>query len=185
VPCPLQSAKQVLGRSITQRIKEIYVVQRSACCPQGKVNDLDGRNRDLAATRLIAEKILVLYLGQIVEEAPTEMLYRRPLHPHTQGLLAAIPTTEPGRLAPMLAGESPAPLEGDVGCPSEPRCLMAHDRCGSDMTKSQACEGKTVVSCHFFLSSWIRTMDYEAKISIHQGARVEDDLLIMRSQWIP
>ena len=95
---------------------------------------------DLAAARFIAEKILVMYLGQIVEEAPTELLFNRPIHPYTQGLLAAIPTTEPGRLAPTLAGEPPDTLERHVGCPFTPRCYKVQDPCRWDMSESQVYE---------------------------------------------
>lgn len=79
-----------------------------------------------------------MYLGQIELEAQTELLFNRPLHPYQQGLLTAIPTTEPGRLAPTLAGEPPDPLERHAGCLFVPRCFKAQDRCQWEMPEPHA-----------------------------------------------
>ncbi|HMJ32574.1 MAG TPA: ABC transporter ATP-binding protein [Baekduia sp.] len=84
---------------------------------------------DLGVARRIADDVAVMYRGEIVEQGPVEELFTRPAHPYTQGLLAAIPSIEPGRLAPSLAGEPPSPLGDVAGCSFHPRCPYARDAC--------------------------------------------------------
>ncbi|MDX6688369.1 MAG: peptide/nickel transport system ATP-binding protein ddpF [Baekduia sp.] len=84
---------------------------------------------DLGVARRIADDVAVMYRGEIVEQGPVEDLFTRPAHPYTQGLLAAIPSIEPGRLAPSLAGEPPSPLGEVAGCSFHPRCPYARDAC--------------------------------------------------------
>ena len=100
---------------------------------------------DLAAARYVADDIAVMYLGRLVEEAPTEALFAEPYHPYTQGLRAASPTTEPGRLAPTLVGEPPSPVGDQRGCPFAPRCPHARQRCVDyDQVLTPVAAGRTV-----------------------------------------
>jgi peptide/nickel transport system ATP-binding protein len=103
---------------------------------------------DLAAAHYIADGVLVMYLGRIVEQAATEILFSSPSHPYTQGLIAAIPTTEPGRLAPTLAGEPPDPLEEHTGCPFAPRCPIVEPRCNAEVPTLRNLGQGTTVACH-------------------------------------
>ena len=84
---------------------------------------------DLAAARYVGDEVSVMYLGRIVERAPARPLFDTPLHPYTQGLRAAVPTTEPGRLAPSLEGEPPSPVGEPDGCAFRSRCAQAVDAC--------------------------------------------------------
>ena len=86
---------------------------------------------DLRVVRQIAHRVAVMYLGQIVEVAPTEQLFERPLHPYTQALLAAVPNLDAARRtpAPALSGEVPSPASPPAGCRFHPRCPFVMERC--------------------------------------------------------
>jgi peptide/nickel transport system ATP-binding protein len=105
---------------------------------------------DLAVARRVADKVAVMYRGRIVEQGPVEEVFRQPAHPNTQGLLAAIPTTEPGRLSPMLAGEPPSAIGEVAGCAFAPRCRYARDRCVTERPPLYEVSAGRTAACHFF-----------------------------------
>jgi peptide/nickel transport system ATP-binding protein len=84
---------------------------------------------DLAAARFIADRIAVMYLGQIVELAPTESLINNPKHPYTKALLAAVPS--PGKEPVRLPGEPASALAIPTGCAFHPRCTERVEACDS------------------------------------------------------
>jgi len=86
---------------------------------------------DLRVVRQIADRVAVMYLGQIVELAPTQALFERPLHPYTRALLAAVPNLDAARRPPLtpLSGEVPSPASPPPGCRFHPRCPFVMDRC--------------------------------------------------------
>jgi len=88
---------------------------------------------DLAVVKHITDRVAVMYLGEIVEEADTEEIFARPLHPYTQALLEAIPVPVPkARRAPhQLEGDAPTPAAPPAGCRFHTRCPMAIDECKS------------------------------------------------------
>lgn len=87
-------------------------------------------SHDLAVVGFICPRILVMYLGQVVEEAPRERLFAGAAHPYSQALLAAMPTGDgESRLPRILEGELPSPLNPPAGCRFHPRCPKAVDIC--------------------------------------------------------
>ena len=88
---------------------------------------------DLSAAQFFADRIAVMYLGQIVESATREELFAAPRHPYTQSLLSAVlvpdPAVQRARHRFVLAGDPPSPLDPPSGCRFHPRCPIAIDRC--------------------------------------------------------
>src|SRR5438477_11834784 len=89
-----------------------------------------------------------MYLGRLVEVAPTDTLFRRPKHPYTRMLLDTIPDLEmTGRRRTPVAGEVPSPINPPTGCAFHPRCPFANERCKVERPKSLPSEGGEV-ACH-------------------------------------
>jgi len=89
---------------------------------------------DLGVVRHVADRVAVMYLGQIVEEAATDELFANPKHPYTRGLLAAVPSVDPARRmerVPVL-GDVPSPSSPPKGCRFHTRCPEVFDRCRED-----------------------------------------------------
>ncbi len=106
-------------------------------------------SHDLRIVRHIADRVAVMYLGRIVEIGDKETIYRRPLHPYTEALLAAVPVPRPGRPRRRAAvqGEIPSPMNPPTGCAFHPRCPMATDRCRVEMPVLRQVDDRNV-ACH-------------------------------------
>jgi oligopeptide/dipeptide ABC transporter ATP-binding protein len=105
---------------------------------------------DLAVVEQIADRVAVLYLGQVVEEGPVAAVLGSPLHPYTASLLASVPVPDPGRepLRSPLAGEVPSPASPPSGCRFHPRCPIARPHCAREApVLSDGGPGRRV-SCH-------------------------------------
>lgn len=109
---------------------------------------------DLASLRMLAHRVIVLYLGNIVEEAPTEELYRQPLHPYTQGLMNAIaipdPEKERQKTRLVVRGEMPSLISPPSGCPFHTRCPMAKEECRKIKPQLKQVSPKHFVACHLY-----------------------------------
>ncbi len=90
-------------------------------------------SHDLDVVEYLCDRVVVLYLGRVMEIAPTEALYANPQHPYTRALLAAAPIPDPAqrRSIPLLQGDLPSPANPPSGCVFRTRCPLAEDRCGS------------------------------------------------------
>ncbi len=106
-------------------------------------------SHDLAVVKHIAARVAVMYLGRIVETAPTAELFRHPRHPYTQALLSAIPVPSPGERGErrLLAGDPPSPINPPAGCHLHPRCPHAAEVCRTAVPLLQG-EGAHAVRCH-------------------------------------
>lgn len=107
---------------------------------------------DLSVVRHISDRIGVMYLGSIVELAPTDELFKNPLHPYTQALLSAIPIANPQRKKErvVLRGDVPSPANLPSGCVFHTRCPHAMARCKSEVpTLRQGASGHRV-ACHLY-----------------------------------
>jgi peptide/nickel transport system ATP-binding protein len=105
-------------------------------------------SHNLAVVYHISTRVGVMYLGRLVEQAPTDTLFRRPKHPYTRMLLDTIPDLEmTGRQRSPVAGEVPSPIDPPTGCAFHPRCPFANQRCRTERPKSQPIEGGSV-ACH-------------------------------------
>jgi len=90
-------------------------------------------SHDLATVSSMAERLLVMYAGRLVEEGPTASVLRDPRHPYTRGLLDSLPATaRPGQLLNQIPGTTPSLLALPPGCPFAPRCGRATQRCSDD-----------------------------------------------------
>jgi len=91
-------------------------------------------SHDLGVIRHLSDRVVVMYLGRVVETAPTPELFARPNHPYTQALLAEVPRVDVRRRAYVpIRGEIPSPLAPPSGCHFHPRCPHAFDRCRSEV----------------------------------------------------
>jgi len=106
---------------------------------------------DLAVIRHIADRVAVMYLGEIVELAPAEELFAAPKHPYTGALLSAIPIPSTGarRLRTTLEGDPPNPIAPPLGCKFHTRCPHAQDRCRTERPVLRGTDAHHSVACHF------------------------------------
>jgi oligopeptide/dipeptide ABC transporter ATP-binding protein len=111
-------------------------------------------SHDLSVVAGLADKILVMYAGSVVEYAGVHELLRRPRHPYTAGLLKCIPSLSGPRLArlPFLAGQPPSPGELTDACPFAPRCGRVQERCRTERPRLEG-PPASQVACHFPLSA--------------------------------
>ncbi|MCA3338042.1 MAG: ABC transporter ATP-binding protein [Roseomonas sp.] len=90
-------------------------------------------SHDLAIVSSLADRVIVLYLGRIMEFGPVADVLRAPLHPYTRGLLDSLPAmADPGQKLRQIPGSTPSPLNVTPGCPFAPRCSQADDLCRSE-----------------------------------------------------
>jgi oligopeptide transport system ATP-binding protein len=107
---------------------------------------------NLGVVRHVSDRIAVMYLGRIVELAPRDDLFARPLHPYTEALLSAVPVPDPEvearRRRIPLTGEIPSPTAVITGCPFRTRCPKAFDRCAVETPLLKEHEPGRVAACH-------------------------------------
>ena len=104
---------------------------------------------DLAVVEHISHRIMVMYLGKIVELGPADEVCRNPRHPYTKALIAAVPTLGRKKTASVpLSGDLPSPVHPPSGCPFHPRCPVAIERCRSEIPPLRQLGSGGTVACH-------------------------------------
>ena len=108
-------------------------------------------SHDLSVVAHTCDHVAVMYLGQIVEIAPTKKLFSTTLHPYTKALLSAIPHRDPDaeKTATKLEGEIPSPINPPSGCRFHTRCPFAQDRCKAEAPEWREIDDDHFVACHF------------------------------------
>ena len=111
-------------------------------------------SHDLAVVAGLADRILVMYAGRIVESAAADELLRRPRHPYTAALLKCAPNMQgpPLERLPTLQGQPPRPQDVSAGCAFAPRCPSAAERCRAERPLLQGGDSGAALACHYPLS---------------------------------
>ena len=108
-------------------------------------------SHDLSVVTHICDHVAVMYLGTLVESAPTRKLFSNPRHPYTKALLSSIPSLDPddSKKAQKLEGEIPSPVNPPSGCKFHTRCIFAEDRCQREVPEWRELSQNHAVACHF------------------------------------
>jgi len=111
-------------------------------------------SHDLSVVRHVSDRIMVLYLGRMVELALSGELYDEPRHPYTKALLKAVPIPDPikarERTIEGLEGEIPSPINPPSGCTFRTRCPLANDKCANERPKIENIGKERLIACHRF-----------------------------------
>lgn len=109
-------------------------------------------SHDLSVVRYFCDRVLVMYLGRVVEAGPKNEFFENPLHPYTKTLLAAVPIPDPKVKKPpiKLKGEIPSPVNIPSGCRFHPRCPYTKKKCQIDDPELLPTTKKHTVACHYW-----------------------------------
>ena len=110
---------------------------------------------DLAVVKQISHRILVMYLGKVVEAGEAKVVCRQPKHPYTQALISAVPVVDPNskRKRIVLSGDVPSPIHPPPGCPFHPRCPLAEARCKTETPALRELGPGHFAACHLARAS--------------------------------
>ena len=106
-------------------------------------------SHDLSVVKHIADEVMVMYLGRVVEQGSRDSIFKNPQHPYTKALLSATPTPDPTRKREriVLKGELPSPLNPPTGCTFHPRCPIAFEICDK-LNPALLAHDASLVACH-------------------------------------
>lgn len=111
-------------------------------------------SHDLSMVKHVSDRILVMYLGEVVEESGADELYAQPMHPYTKALISAIPIPDPkverARQRIVLEGQVPSPVDPPAGCRFAGRCPRACDRCRESKPELRELAPGHRVACHLY-----------------------------------
>jgi oligopeptide/dipeptide ABC transporter ATP-binding protein len=134
---------------------------------------------DLGVVRHISDRIIVMYLGKIVETGDTKSIFENPQHPYTKALLSAIPVPDPRikKERIFLRGDVPSPIDPPEGCRFHTRCPFATEKCKTVVpeleAKDPSFEGNHDVACHYALD--IQSGDHKATYEMKDVRNILDD----------
>jgi oligopeptide transport system ATP-binding protein len=105
---------------------------------------------DLAVVEHLSQRIVVMYLGKVVEVGASKAVCRRPRHPYTQALVSAVPSVSAASAANRvsLTGDVPSPIQPPAGCPFHPRCPLVLNRCRTEVPRLRPIGDGAEVACH-------------------------------------
>ena len=105
---------------------------------------------DLAVVEHLSHRVMVMYLGRVMEMADAKTLIREPRHPYTRALISAVPVVDPAskRQRILLAGDVPSPINPPSGCPFHPRCPVAEERCRREVPALREVASGHYAACH-------------------------------------
>jgi oligopeptide/dipeptide ABC transporter ATP-binding protein len=105
---------------------------------------------DLAVVKHVSDRIAIMYLGKIIEEGPSDLIYGQAKHPYTQSLISAIPIPDPHRKhqREIIVGDVPSPIHPPGGCRFHPRCPRQFTPCSINEPTQVTLSGQHQVSCH-------------------------------------
>jgi oligopeptide/dipeptide ABC transporter ATP-binding protein len=106
---------------------------------------------DLSVVEHVSDRVAVMYLGKLVEVAPTTDLFYQPLHPYTEALMSAIPSLDPDEVMKpvILEGEIPNPANPPTGCAFHPRCPYVQETCKHLVPEWKEYQPGHFAACHF------------------------------------
>ena len=115
-------------------------------------------SHDLSAVKFISDRVGVMYLGNLVELAPSDLIFAEPCHPYTQALLEAIPTTEEASNKELqtIEGDIPSPVNPPPGCKFHTRCKYATEKCSKECPAWREYRPGHYVACHYPLMEEVR-----------------------------
>jgi len=116
------------------------------------------------------DRVAVMYLGQFVEVAPTEIIYYKPKHPYTESLMSAIPTPDPGNVTEpiLISGERPDPANPPSGCRFHTRCQCVDTKCKTQAPELVEYDQDHFVACHY-------AEELQLKGALEQPAAVKEE----------
>jgi oligopeptide/dipeptide ABC transporter ATP-binding protein len=143
---------------------------------------------DLAVVRHMADRVAVMYLGELVEIAPAAALFDTPKHPYTEALAAAIPLPQVGarKVHARISGDPPNPINPPSGCRFHPRCPYAIERCAIERPKLQQTAQGGSVACHLAAELKLiglaasenhRSPSAEKRFDLYRRARLDQDTI--------
>lgn len=122
-------------------------------------------SHDLRAVRHVCDRVLIMYLGRVVEDAPAKEFFARPNHPYTKMLLSEVPDlSQRGKAYSAIKGEIPSPINPPKGCHFHPRCPLAFDKCRVERPALKQVGEQHLSACH--LNDYSSSIDKAAPLEL-------------------